>query len=349
MGGAENQVINLADNLQYRGYSVTIAYILEPLIILPKNNNVKVVFLHGEKSIKGIFKAYLNLIKLIKNIKPDIVHSHMYHANIISRVARVFTSVPKLVCTAHSKNEGGKARMFLYRSTNFLGDIFTNVSKEAVKAFEKKGAVKRNQMIVMHNGIDCNTFTFDSNERKKLREKYNLKNKKIFIHIGRFTEAKDHINLLQAYKKLLDEFSDIHLVLVGDGELRSQIEYFISDNNLSQNISLLGIQKNIPSLLSMSDIFVLSSLWEGLPLVICEAMSCERVVVSTNCGGVSEIISDCGFLVEPENSKILSEAMKKAYTLHELEANNIGKKSRKKVIEKYSLSSIVEKWEELYI
>jgi glycosyltransferase involved in cell wall biosynthesis len=348
MGGAERQVVDLADSFNKKNYDVTIAYILEPVVVKPKSANIKLISLNGSKSIFGILKAIKNLINTIKTTKPDIVHSHMYHANIITRIAKIFVNVPKLVCTAHSKNEGGKIRMFLYRITNFLGDSFTNVSQEAVEAFEQKGASKRNQMIAMHNGIDCNIFTFDINERERLREKYNLNNKRVFIHIGRFTEAKNHINLLIAYKNILEKFSDINLVLVGDGELRTQIEDFILNNNLSQNVSLLGIQKNISSLLSMSDIFVLSSSWEGLPLVIGEAMSCERIVVSTDCGGVSEVLGDCGFLVEPKNNQVLTEAMKKAYYLNEQEAKNIGKIARKRVLDKYSLDSVVREWENIY-
>ncbi len=348
MGGAENQVINLADNLQNRGYSVTIAYILEPLIILPKNNNVKVVFLHGEKSIKGIFKAYLNLIKLIKNIKPDIVHSHMYHANIFTRLAKLFSKIPKLVCTAHSNNEGGRTRMLIYRITNFLGDVFTNVSEKAVSEFESKKAVSKNTMLAMHNGIDTNKFIFNQESRNILRKELKIENKKVFISIGRFDEAKDYPNLLNAFSIVYKKYKDIHLLIVGDGNLRVTIESMIINLNIEESVTLLGIRKDVEKLFSASDIFVLSSAWEGFGLVVAEAMACEKVVVATDCGGVSEIISDCGFLVEPENSKILSEAMKKAYSLSKKEFIDIGKIARKRIVDLYSLDRVVEKWEEIY-
>lgn len=348
MGGAENQVVNLADKLSNKGYDVVISYILEPAIVLPKSENIKLVWLGGDKTLFGMIKAYFNLGKLIKILKPNIVHSHMYHANIITRFTKILTNIPKLICTAHSKNEGGKIRMFLYRCTNFLGDTFTNVSQEAVASFEEKNAVKKNEMVAMHNGIDCDVFDFDLIERETLREKYELKDKEVFIHIGRFSEPKDHINLLKSFKEISKEFSNAHLVLVGDGELRPEIEKFISENNLTENVSLFGIQKNISSLLSMSDIFVLSSSWEGFGLVVAEAMSCQRVVVATDCGGVSEVLGDCGFLVEAKNSNKLFEAMKNAYYLDKESRINLGKKARERVLEKYSLDNVVGLWEDIY-
>ncbi|MGJ0338334.1 glycosyltransferase [Aliarcobacter cryaerophilus] len=348
MGGAENQVINLADNLQYRGYSVTIAYILEPSIVLPKNNNVKVIFLHGEKSIKGIFKAYINLVKLINNIRPNIVHSNMYHANIISRLAKLFSKIPKLICTAHSNNEGGIFRMVTYRITNFLGDVFTNVSEKAVSEFESKKAVSKNTMLAMHNGIDTNKFIFNQESRNILRKELKIENKKVFISIGRFDEAKDYPNLLNAFSIVYKKYKDIHLLIVGDGSLRVTIESMIINLNIEESVTLLGIRKDVEKLLSASDIFVLSSAWEGFGLVVAEAMACERIVVSTDCGGVSEVLGNCGFLLESRNSNLLAETMKKAYFLGQQEVYSLGKKAKQRILNKYSLDRVVDKWEIIY-
>lgn len=318
MGGAERQVVDLADSFDKKNYCL---------------------YFRTYCRYTKISKYKVNFIKWFK-INFWNIQSNKHYKNNKSRYStfsyvscEYYYSYSKNICkcTAHSKNEGGKIRMFLYRITNFLADSFTNVSQEAVEAFEQKGATKTNQMIAMHNGIDCNIFTFDINER----EKYNLKNKKIFIHVGRFTEAKDHINLLIAYKNIFRYSFSF------SWRWRTQIEDFILNNNLSQNVSLLGIQKNISSLLSMSDIFVLSSSWEGFGLVIGEAMACERVVVATDCGGVSEVLGDCGFLVELKNNQVLTEA----YYLNEQEAKNIGKIARKRVLDKYS---VVREWENVY-
>ena len=85
-----------------------------------------------------------------------------------------------------------------------------------------------------------------------------------------------------------------------------------------------------------------------LGLVVAEAMACKRVVVATDCGGVSEVLGDCGFLVESKNSIKLFEAMKKAYFLNEKSAFNIGNKARERVLENYSLDNVVSLWENIY-
>lgn len=348
MGGAETQVCNLADKLSSRGYQVKIAYLLQPAIVQPKSKDIELIWLGSRKSPLSILKAYINLVRLINNVNPDVVHSHMFHANILARLAKVLTSIPRLVCTAHNTNEGGSLRMLAYRLTNSLGDVFSNVSQEAVEAFEENKAAPKGEMIATHNGIDIDFFKFDEVKYLKLKEELGLANKKIFIAIGRFHEQKDYPNLLNAFSELLKSQVNRHLLIVGDGDLRSHLEKIIIDKGLSSNISLLGVRKNIPELLSVADVFVLSSAWEGFGLVVAEAMACERVVVATNSGGVAEVLGSEGFLVAPKNSDELATAMEKAALLSYEEARVIGKAARQRIVEKYSLDSVVDNWLKIY-
>jgi hypothetical protein len=95
MGGAERQVCDLADTLSGRGYQVKIAYLLQPAIVRPKSKDVELIWLGGEKSLIAMFKAFINLVRLIKQERPDVIHSHMFHANIFSALSQslcAFTS-----------------------------------------------------------------------------------------------------------------------------------------------------------------------------------------------------------------------------------------------------------------
>lgn len=348
MGGAENQVCSLADKLFARGHKVKIAYLLQPAIVQPKHKDIKLIWLGGEKKPLSMLKAYVNLVRFIKKENPDIVHSHMFHANIFARLTKLFLSVPRLVCTAHSNNEGGSLRMLTYRLTHSFADVFTNVSHEAVAVFEKKKAAPMGEMIATLNGIDTDYFQFVSSERFSLRHKYGLGHKKVFIGIGRFHEAKDYPNLLEAFSNLLEKESNAYLLIIGDGALRSDIEQLVIDKKLSESVTLLGIRHDIPYLLSAADIFVLPSAWEGFGLVVAEAMACERIVVATDSGGVAEVLGGDGFLVSPKNSDALAAAMHKAVLLNDDEAKALGKAARQRIIEKYSLDSVVDNWLKIY-
>lgn len=348
MGGAENQVTDLADALVLRGHEVTLAYILEPALVLPRSEQVQVVWLGGDKSILGMVRAHVNLVRLIKQSKPDVVHSHMFHANILSRLARLVSKVPRLVCTAHSNNEGGKMRMLAYRMTDRLADEFTNVSQGAVESFERKKAAPVGRMLVTHNGIDTQRFCFNPVARQQLRSELGVQHSKVFIAIGRFHEAKDYPNLLDAFSAVSSSQPDSHLLIVGDGELRPQIERQIKALGLQARVSLLGIRKDVPELLSAADVFVLSSAWEGFGLVVAEAMAVERIVIATNSGGVAEVLGGNGFLVAPRDSEALAESMQKAIGLSDDAAREHGRRSRQHIIEKFGLDSVVDRWLEIY-
>lgn len=136
--------------------------------------------------------------------------------------------------------------------------------------------------------------------------------------------------------------------IAGDGPLKDDLKQRIDELNLTDVIQFLGIRRDIPSLMSAADVFVLSSAWEGFGLVVAEAMATERVVVATDCGGVSEVVGSEGFLVEPSNSVLLMQALAEALSLSNEERTNIGINARKRIVDNYSLSANVEAYLELY-
>ena len=266
----------------------------------------------------------------------------------MARLAKIFVRSPRLVCTAHNTNEGSALRMFTYRMTNALADVFTNVSQDAVAAFETKHAAPMSEMLAIYNGIDTDTFKFNESGRTDIRNQASLQNKTVFIAIGRFHVEKDYPNLLAAFNQLVHNQPNIHLLIVGDGELRETLEQTISDKQLTNSVTLLGVRNDIPELLSVADVFVLSSASEGFGLVVAEAMACERRVVATDSGGVAEVLGQEGFLVPPKNSEKLALAMEKALLLTDGEAKVMGIAARNRIVDKYSLNSVVDNWLKIY-
>lgn len=347
MGGAEHVVVNLADALAARGHQVKIAYLTGEALVLPKDKSIEVIAI-GMKGKAGFLSAYFKLRALVKAFQPDVVHSHMVHANLISRLLRLTVKIPKLVCTAHSTNEGGLLRMLAYRITDKMADISTNVSQEAVDIFIAKGAAKPGRMLALPNGIDVNTFAFNSDARVTLRSELGITDQKMILAVGRLYTQKDYPNLLKAVQLLAQQRDDFKVFIVGDGPLRNELGALVKTMNIEGMVEFLGIRRDIRELMSATDIYVMSSAWEGLPMVILEAMACERLIVATDCGGVSEAIGSSGFLVPPKNSNALADALNSALSLDSSECAEISKAARQRVVERFSLDANVDAFLSLY-
>lgn len=347
VGGAERVVTTVADRMVNAGHTVKIVYLVGNADVMPNSQNIELITLNL-KSFSRLFIAVKRLRDIILNYQPDVVHSHMFHSNILCRIVNSITPINKLICTVHNSNEGGQVRMLAYKFTNFLSDVNTNVSEEATDSLVVKKAFKKSQITTVYNGIDTEYFKFDQFERNLLRNQFNIpKDKKVLISIGSLTEQKDYPNLFKAIQKLPNR-NDYKFFIVGDGPLQDELYDLVGSMGLNDTIIFLGIRRDIPSLLSMADIFVLPSAWEGFGLVVAEAMSCERIVVATDCGGVKEVLGESPFLVAPQNYKELSKKINESLSLSKDEAITIGLKNRKRVLDKFSIDTSVKEWNTLY-
>ncbi|ENM5768234.1 glycosyltransferase [Vibrio mimicus] len=349
MGGAETQVCSLIDQLAARGHTILLLSLTGESVNKPKHSAVKLVELKMRKTPFGFVKAYWQAINILRQFQADVVHSHMVHANIFARLVRFVAPIPRLVCTAHSNNEGGKARMLAYRLTDSWCDLTTNVSQEAVEAFITQKATKPGRIVALYNGIDLAKFVFNPVARDRCRAELGLNtNQTLLLSVGRLTEAKDYPNLLRAFARLVKSQPSIRLAIIGQGELATQIEQMVEQLELKSHVHLLGLRFDVADWMSAADCFVLSSAWEGFGLVVAEAMACERPVVATDCGGVAEVVGDYGYLVPPRDSEKLAEAFEQAMALSSQERATLGNNARNYIESRYSLSAITEQWLKYY-
>ena len=355
-GGAEKVVCSLADKMYEKGHQVIIAYLTREVVdvvVKPKHSEINLICLDLNSLFDGI-KSFRKYKKIIQEFSPDVVHAHMAHANIFTRLCRLFIKVPRLICTAHSSNEGGKIRMLAYRLTHKLSDVTTSVSHAASINLIKNKAVPTNDILTIYNGINLKKFSVHNIGLISLKQELNINlDGKLFIAVGRFHEAKDYPNLINAFSLYLKKAEKkflYHLLIVGDGDplVINEVKDLITKYGLHQNIHLLGRRDDIVELLSGADLFVLSSKYEGLPTVVIEAMACETFVIATDCGGSSEIMGDTGILVSPQNSRALAQALKEAVDKIPLEIKENNLKARQRVEELFSLEKSVQNWLSLY-
>lgn len=339
LGGAEKVVADLADQMILRGHDVKIAYLTGDILVRPTSGKIEIIYL-GLNSGINFWPSSKKYRRLITTYQPDVVHAHMVHANIFARLNRICSKIPKLICTAHNSNEGGKFRMLAYKYTNFLSDFNSNVSQEATQSFIDQKAFHKKNLKTIYNGIDLRKFKKDLNITNM--------EKTSCLSVGRFNDQKDYPNLLHAIAIIKNKISNIHFQIVGDGELRPNIERLIEELELKEYVSLLGRRNDIPALMSQADYFILPSSYEGFGLVVAEAMACETFVIATDCGGVKEVMGGHGILVPPKNSIALAEAIIRAINISSEEKENNNKAAKEHIHRNFDLDSIIDQWIQVY-
>lgn len=340
LGGAEKVTLNLAEKMIEKGHVVKVVYMFGDAKIFSSNRNLEIIPLYIS-SYADIFNAFFKVRKIVKTFQPEVVHSHMYHANLFMRVYRFFFSLKKLINSAHSSIEGSNFGMLLYKLTNFLSDLNTNVSNSALKAFINNGAFNEKNSIVVYNGVDVNKF---------LKKSFEIKATRKLITVGRFAPEKDYLNLINAINIVKKNYNhNFELTIVGDGPEFSNIQEIIKLMNLEDVVKLPGRKDNIPDLLNSSECLILSSKFEGLPTVIMEAMACGCYVIATDCGGCAEIMKDnFGILVPVSDSIALANAIISYLNFPQDFVCNSSKMAREIIVNNFSLDVAVKKWEEIY-
>ena len=346
VGGAENLVVQYADRFSEINHTVTIIYLTGPIELKPINKNIELQSLDINKNPLSVLKAFYTFHKIIKQKNPDIVHSHLFHANIFARIYRLLFPIKKLICSVHNSVEKNSFRKILYRATDSVPNITTNVSKEAVDIFIKNKLSQPTRIIPVYNGINTNKFSFNSNERESLRKRLNINEDTIcLLAVGRLTLQKNYPSLLRVLSKIIVENNNIQLLIAGDGPDKQALKNLIYSLKLTNHVSLLGNRDDIAALMSTSDIFVLSSSWEGFGLVVAEAMACERQVIATNSGGVKEVLGQYGTLIPANDDDALFSALNKSITTPD---NSLNEQARRHIIETFSLESIIQQWLDIY-
>jgi glycosyltransferase involved in cell wall biosynthesis len=343
VGGAEKVVQDLANSMNELGHDIKIVSLLD-IIKLKVDKKVTIESLKiNTRSPISIIRGLLSLKKSIDKFNPDIIHSHCFHANIFSRIANI-SSTKVLINTAHSHIEASEQLMNLYKYTDFLCNLTTNVSDFSTNYFISKGYTPVNKISTVYNGIDTEKFCLKSYTA------FNqfLSDKRTFqlLAVGSFKSAKDYPTLIQAMSILEKSFNKFELTILGDGDLRSQIEDLIKILDLKDKVKLLGNRDDVADIMRKSDIFVLSSQYEGFGLVVAEAMSCGCRIVATDCGGVREIVNGFGKLVPVKSPELLSNAI--FSIINEREDYNFLIKQHKHIVDGFSKQSFILEWARIY-
>ena len=300
--------------------------------------------------MKRLFGPIFTTISLL-NLKIDILHVHHVPLWQNIRHAAKLAKIP-IILTEHAKYSISRSNRLqeACRQGAKSADCFTAVSENLKNYFVKELGIQEKSITVIPNGVD--TTRFSPRQRNQalidlLPDKFAGK---VLLSVGRLTEAKDQFTLLSAIEILKKQGRNIYLILIGDGEMRKPLEAEITRKNLTDCVHLAGSRSDVDQILPVADAFVLSSKREGFPMSILEAMATGLPVISTNVGGIPEVICDGenGVLVPSQDPYSLAGAICRVFDDPNY-ASELGKKARETIENKYSLSTITEAYSKIYL
>jgi glycosyltransferase involved in cell wall biosynthesis len=346
MGGAERQVLSVAERMAVRGHTVALLVLRGP-VAEEWPTELETIRLDMRRNPFSVFSGLAHGRRYLRGFHADVVHSHSFHANFVARLLRLMGSNAPVLSTVHNVYEGGWHRMLAYRLTDFLSARTAAVSAAAAERFVRLKAVPAAKCIVVPNGIDTSEFAADAARRAATRAAMNAGDNFIWITAGRLTPAKDFPNLLRAFKTVRITNPQVELWIAGEGKQGGTKEFVVVSGSF-ENVRWLGLRRDIPALMDAADGFVLASAWEGMPLVVGEAMAMEKPVVATDVGGVRELVGEAGMLVQANDSEALGQAMLAVMRQNEADRRRAGRAARARIAECFSIETRVEQWEKIH-
>lgn len=302
----------------------------------------------------------LKLIRTIQQIKPDLIQGWMHQGNLAALLCKLFTSrkIPVLWGirgTVYSLKQEKILTRLIIKSCAFLSNFCSNiiyVSHVAQKQHEALGYPKNSKSVVVPNGFETSLFSPSPDARLSFRAELGLPETTFLIGlICRYHPMKDHENFLNAAALVLKSYPEIHFILAGrevDKE-NNCLNALIKELGIQRQVHLLGERRDINRLTAALDIASSASAYgEGFPNVIGEAMSCSVPCAVTDVGDSAMIVGDTGIVVPPCNSEALANAWKKLIEMGSEQRANLGKAARQRILECFSLESIVHQYESLY-
>ncbi len=357
-GGAERVLLNILRNID-RSHFIPILFLFKRygilLSSLPQDIEV-----YSLKELKGKFWygfQWLNLLiqfaKHLRKIRPHVVFSLMWYPNAIAILAKILNGLNFKVIVSE------RTSTFIYESrfVNYLrslvihflypkADIIISPSKGIAEDLILSYGISKEKIRTAHNPVDLNTI--HERAKESLNHPWYKNGEDIIIAVGRLGKEKGFDYLIKAISFLSKNGIDFKLIIIGEGNERKSLQSLAGELNLENRIDFAGFQENPYKYLSRSKIFVLSSIYEGFPNVLLEALSLGVPSIATRCPtGPEEIITDGvdGILVPPANEKALAEAIKRVL-LDEALRKRLSESGRKRA-EEFRVEKIVKQFEDV--
>lgn len=344
IGGLERVMLNCIKQMQDENFKHIIISLTDANHFSQSESNPIDVYCLGKKQGSDL-GIHFKLYKLLKKIKPAILHTYNL-ATIEYHPIAWFAGVKGHIHAEHGRDIGdpqglNKKHNLLRKLMAIFIHRYVSVSEDLHRWLVNAVGIPAKKALLIQNGINTEHFNMPKTVSQQLR----------FAIVARISPVKDHLNLLKAFALLNKEIGNEkmpELAIVGDGEQREKLEQYCDENGLD-TVNFLGAREDIAQILSQTDVFVLSSIAEGIPMTILEAMSAKTPIVATRVGGIPEVVEDAkeGFLVDKSDSAALAQGLLRYINQPELILEH-GENARAKVLKNFNEKHMVHAYLEQY-
>ncbi len=357
-GGAEMMLLKLVSRMDRGRFENSVVSLTGGGALKPRfeSAGIRVHELSMENGWRTV-SSVSRLLTLLRRSRPAILQGWMYHANLVSLVVGGILGIPivawNIRCSRMETRHYSAVSGAMFRGLGFLArypDLVIFNSK-AGEIDHRMQNYRPRRWTVIGNGFDSEEFKPEPSSRAALRQSLGLASDACLVGmVARFDPMKDYGNLLRAARRVVLDRPYPHFVLVGENVdwANEILGAEIRSLQLERHVHLLGLRQDIPFLLQALDLLVLSSVGEGFPNVVGEAMMSGIPCVATDVGDCRDLLGDCGRVVPCRDPEALSEAILSILCLTPGERLDLGKRARDRITEDYSIQRIVQEYEVTY-
>ncbi len=359
-GGAEMMLLKVLERLDRQRFSPHVISLTTLGELGPRIAALAIpVETVGMKSGLPSPLGFFRLIRMLKRVNPDVVHTWMYHADLLGGLAARLAGISAIGwCIRNSNMDQDKSKF----STRAVVSLCAFISRwvpslilscsENARQVHVRGGYAAERMVVVPNGFDLSRFQPDGDARKNLRTELGVDFSTPLVGlIGRFDSQKNHAGFFEAAGDLHRHLPQVHFVLSGQGinESNAALTNAISQAGVIANTHLLGLRSDMPALMAALDVLASSSSYgEAFPNVVGEAMACGVPCVVTDVGDSAYIVGDSGQVVSPNDMAGLAAAMKSVLTRSAVERRSLGERARARVAEEFDIVDVTKRYEAFF-
>ncbi|HEV3004226.1 MAG TPA: glycosyltransferase [Pirellulales bacterium] len=351
LGGLERLVVDLVDQGRQQGQQPAVVCVERPGTLAADVESLGVRVVCADKP-SGIHLATFHRLKQVfRELRPDVVHTHQIGALFYTGFAARQAQVPAVVHTEHGKHFAGRRRTrWLGRWAGRYADRFCCVSRDIADEVQAAQIVPARKIEVVANGIDTARFTRRS-DASRLRQELGIPADAFVVGtLGRMSEIKRQDLLIRSFARLAEGRTELHLLLVGDGPLRSELEQLAASLTTAGRIHFAGYQPQPQRYLQLMDVFALASRSEGMPLAVLEAWAAGVPVVASRVGGLPELIDDglTGLMFSSGDEAGLATALERLLGDGCL-AGRLARAGQQRALRDFSLNSTMANYRQIYV